>query len=387
MLRIMSADSEEESEVKNEDENLPPPPRSGQETPRLVDVEQSEYINPFHDVEDQNQSATSSVSENIAHIKQPTMPHMGLDLLKHSLDDQHPTTLADPLKPNQTSKNEGLATNLDPFHNSEDDQLPKPSEDIQVQHLVPVANLDSQVSARSVSVDSPKYVQDSYGNRGLVDTVVPFKSVKVAVSKFVRVVDWRAHKIQTAERCKFIDQELDKAQVDDPIYRKMSNKAEEMKLGMERPQIEQHKAKQDIEFVKLLVEEMEKGIAKESSVATKVQLEVAKVRQKVEQDVTESKEVEKMVQDLIIELIKAKKLLEFAPMMHPQPEGSQLTTAIAAEQRSTKLKEVEDEFKLFARETADNIAALLTRQSRFYCDMWVDGKKIMLAEPPEVVKA
>ncbi|KAJ6424791.1 hypothetical protein OIU84_025544 [Salix udensis] len=41
----------------------------------------------------------------------------------------------------------------------------------------------------------------------------------------------------------------------------------------------------------------------------------------------------------------------------------------------------------FAQQTADNIAALLTPQSGFYYDMWVDGEKIMSAEPPEVVKA
>ncbi|XP_059665299.1 sulfite reductase 1 [ferredoxin], chloroplastic [Cornus florida] len=42
---------------------------------------------------------------------------------------------------------------------------------------------------------------------------------------------------------------------------------------------------------------------------------------------------------------------------------------------------------LFAQETADNIATLLTPQSGFYYDMWVDGERIMSAEPPEVVKA
>ncbi|XP_043691151.1 sulfite reductase [ferredoxin], chloroplastic-like [Telopea speciosissima] len=42
---------------------------------------------------------------------------------------------------------------------------------------------------------------------------------------------------------------------------------------------------------------------------------------------------------------------------------------------------------LFAQETADNIAALLTPQSGAYYDLWVDGEKIMSAEPPEVVKA
>uniref|UniRef100_A0A1D1Z2J2 assimilatory sulfite reductase (ferredoxin) n=1 Tax=Anthurium amnicola TaxID=1678845 RepID=A0A1D1Z2J2_9ARAE len=42
---------------------------------------------------------------------------------------------------------------------------------------------------------------------------------------------------------------------------------------------------------------------------------------------------------------------------------------------------------LFAQETADNIAMLLTPQSGAYYDLWVDGEKIMSAEPPEVVKA
>ncbi|XP_052187376.1 sulfite reductase [ferredoxin], chloroplastic-like [Diospyros lotus] len=42
---------------------------------------------------------------------------------------------------------------------------------------------------------------------------------------------------------------------------------------------------------------------------------------------------------------------------------------------------------LFAQKTAENIAALLTPQSGFYYDMWVDGEKIMSVEPPEVVKA
>ena len=42
---------------------------------------------------------------------------------------------------------------------------------------------------------------------------------------------------------------------------------------------------------------------------------------------------------------------------------------------------------LISQETAENIAALLTPQSGFYYDVWVDGEKFMTAEPPEVVKA
>ncbi|CAK8576945.1 unnamed protein product [Lathyrus sativus] len=42
---------------------------------------------------------------------------------------------------------------------------------------------------------------------------------------------------------------------------------------------------------------------------------------------------------------------------------------------------------LFAQETAENIAALLTPQSGFYYDVWVDGERFMSEEPPEVVQA
>ncbi|RWW14806.1 hypothetical protein GW17_00021387 [Ensete ventricosum] len=42
---------------------------------------------------------------------------------------------------------------------------------------------------------------------------------------------------------------------------------------------------------------------------------------------------------------------------------------------------------VFAQETAENIATLLTPQSGAYYDLWVDGEKVMSAEPPEVVKA
>ncbi|GLJ21921.1 hypothetical protein SUGI_0410280 [Cryptomeria japonica] len=42
---------------------------------------------------------------------------------------------------------------------------------------------------------------------------------------------------------------------------------------------------------------------------------------------------------------------------------------------------------LFAQETADKVAALLAPQSGSYYDLWVDGEKIMSADPPDVVEA
>ncbi|XP_050367311.1 sulfite reductase [ferredoxin], chloroplastic [Argentina anserina] len=42
---------------------------------------------------------------------------------------------------------------------------------------------------------------------------------------------------------------------------------------------------------------------------------------------------------------------------------------------------------IFAQQTAENIASLLTPQSGFYYDVWVDGEQFLTAEPPEVTKA
>lgn len=41
---------------------------------------------------------------------------------------------------------------------------------------------------------------------------------------------------------------------------------------------------------------------------------------------------------------------------------------------------------VFAQETAENIAALLTPQSGAYYDLWVNGEIFLSAEPPEIMK-
>ncbi|GMJ15380.1 WEAK CHLOROPLAST MOVEMENT UNDER BLUE LIGHT 1 [Hibiscus trionum] len=240
------------------------------------------------------------------------------------------------------------------------------------------------------SVESPRFIkQGSLGRRIHIDTAAPFESVKEAVSKFGASVDWKAHKVQSMERRKLVDQELDKMHVELPEYKKQSEEVEEakikvlkeldstkrlieeMKLSLERAQTEENQAKQDSELARLRMEEREQGIADEASVAAKTQLEVAKARHetavlelksviddleairkdydsliierdiavtKAEEAVFASKEVEKTVEDLTIELITTKEAIESAHSAHLDAEEKRITVAMARDQDTLQWK-------------------------------------------------
>lgn len=197
-----------------------------------------------------------------------------------------------------------------------------------------------------------------------------------------------------------MEQELEKAQEEIPEYRKRSETSEEakirvlkeldstkrlieeLKLNLERAQTEEDQAKQDSELAKLRVEEMEQGIADEASVAAKAQLEVAKARhtaavselksvkeelealrkeyaslvidkdvavKRAAEAVAASKEVEKTVEELTIELIATKESLESAHAAHLEAEEQRIGASMVREQDSLnwekELKQAEEELQ------------------------------------------
>uniref|UniRef100_A0A3Q7GLX2 Uncharacterized protein n=1 Tax=Solanum lycopersicum TaxID=4081 RepID=A0A3Q7GLX2_SOLLC len=177
---------------------------------------------------------------------------------------------------------------------------------------------------------------------------------------FGGIVDWKAHRQQTVERRNLIEQELTKVQEEIPLYKKQCQDAEDakvlvlkeldstkrliekLKLNLERAQTEEQQARQDSELSTLRVEEMERGITDDSSIAAKAQLEavVSELKyvnseldvlrkdydllvsekdvavEKAEEAVSESNKVEKTVEDLTIELITSKDALEATHAAH-----------------------------------------------------------------------
>ncbi|XP_038886463.1 protein WEAK CHLOROPLAST MOVEMENT UNDER BLUE LIGHT 1-like isoform X2 [Benincasa hispida] len=238
-------------------------------------------------------------------------------------------------------------------------------------------------------------------NRGFIETKAPIESVKAAVSKFGGIVDWKARRVHSmVERSKTVEEKLEDVQEEILHCRKRSEKAveeefrvlkelentkqriEELKLALEVAQTEEQQAKQDSELAKLRLEELEQGTTEENDDAlAKAQLEMAmaghaaavselkSIKEELEvlrnefdslvcerdaaietadDALAASKEGEKALEELTMELVALKRSLESAQAAHLEAEEQRMGAALAKEQDCLKWKkeliDAEEEF-------------------------------------------
>ncbi|XP_008806185.1 protein WEAK CHLOROPLAST MOVEMENT UNDER BLUE LIGHT 1-like [Phoenix dactylifera] len=261
----------------------------------------------------------------------------------------------------------------------------------------------SQVEIGSTQKKASKlsdHLKQVVENRGLIDTAAPFESVKEAVTKFGGHGDWKSQKATNLQKQQHIQLELEKIQVEIPKYKEQSEIAEdakaevlkaldstrrlveELKLSLEKAQTQEALAKQDSELAELRLKEMEQGIVSDASIATKTQVEVAKERhltavaelksakdelealqrefvtivnvrdvaiEKAGESISAFKEIEKTVEDLTLELITTKELLESSQAGHLDAEEQRTSGTLTWERDKLnwekELKQAEGELQ------------------------------------------
>ncbi|CAL9105561.1 unnamed protein product [Musa textilis] len=234
----------------------------------------------------------------------------------------------------------------------------------------------------SKELGTPKNEKQDDVNRRLVDTAAPFESVRAAVTKFGGIADGKTEDSKTVERQKHVQLELKKVQDEVQRYQKQYEDAktlegralkerdrviglvEELKLQLEKAEAEEAQAKQDCELANLSLKEMEQRIADNASAAAMEQMELTKerhasataelksVKQEVESmqrryvalvlerdiaigraadSISASMQIEKTIQDLTLDLITTKELLETAHSARLEAEEQRIGAALSLE--------------------------------------------------------
>ncbi|XP_025798327.1 protein WEAK CHLOROPLAST MOVEMENT UNDER BLUE LIGHT 1-like isoform X2 [Panicum hallii] len=230
-------------------------------------------------------------------------------------------------------------------------------------HQMDLGDTRQKVPAPVSRSSTSKYLRM---DKTTVDTTTPIESVKVAASKFGGSINWKTHRSQTAQQESDHDHiilELDKLKNEISECKRQAEAAEAAKLSvfnelertkniidemthvLERQQAIEVDAKEDLELFQFILQEMEEGVAFDNSIVAEEKLNniqerrkslVAKVMlvkddfRKVQEDydslLTEtdisvrkaqtafamSKDAERQVEELTIELQRLKEVFDLA---------------------------------------------------------------------------
>ncbi|CAD5172067.1 unnamed protein product [Musa acuminata subsp. malaccensis] len=319
--------------------------------------------------------------------------------------------------------------------------------DWEAQTLEEVLKLSSPRSSSRTSklLESLKKVNI---NQAYIDTAAPFESVKDAISKFGGTVDWEAQTAVTIERHKHVHLELEKAQeeimkckeqyeavesIKEDVTKELSSTkrlVEELKQSLEKAQPREAQVKQDSELIDVRLKEIEQRIAKFASVATNtdgveidreriadftaVVAELRLVKQELESMESErvvlvderntalrkatdfdvaSKEIEKTIEDLNLELVATKESIELAHSAHLEAEEQRASAAVALEQDKLiwqkELKHAEDEVEQLKEQllSTDDVKSMLNRASSLLSRLKDELALYMKAKPNREAKS
>ncbi|CAM0871849.1 unnamed protein product [Alopecurus aequalis] len=231
-----------------------------------------------------------------------------------------------------------------------------------------------------------------------VDTSKPIESVKIAASKFGGSINWRTRRTQSLQVKDHVEPEVGmlkneiskcKQQAEAAEAAKLSafneiertkKLIEDLKRDLERAQQEEAHAKEDLDIFQFIVPEMEEGVSSDDSVAGKEMLKNIQERHKVlvsklnlvndelkrvqedydslliEQGISigksraaiiVSKETERQVEELSVELNKLKEVLDLARATCHDAEEHKVCTSLTRDEDRLKwekdLREAEEE--------------------------------------------